>query len=212
MRRRGRIVAAVTFRGSSALLLAVCLIGSSGCGEPLFRPTGTAEPDARGRADSERDVTRDGVPGARSDAGQTGSPSPSSSPSSPHEKPPVVHVEGDAARYDLGNVPPESVHRVRFVIRNADRRPLAIRRIASDCECIETVDPPESIPAGGEATVVAKFTAPKALVPYETRLMLLTDRDDRRVISLVIKARMVEQGEGNPTASEDGGAPEAEAR
>jgi hypothetical protein len=104
---------------------------------------------------------------------------------------PPISVEGTEGSIDLGNVTPGSVHQMIFLVPNPAGKPLAVTKIRSDCACIRAIDPPQTIPAGGQEPVQVRYEAPKQEIPYKTRLILVTDSPDRRIISLWVKSRSV---------------------
>lgn len=103
-----------------------------------------------------------------------------------------ARVTGTEARIDLGTIAAGSEHRMAFHVRNEKESPIRIRKITRDCECIRAVNPPETLEPG-DTTIDVVFEAPKVAVPYKTRLVLVTDAPDRRLISLWVNSRTVKE-------------------
>ncbi len=104
---------------------------------------------------------------------------------------PVAKVTGEEATLDLGDISPNSTHRMAFDVVNTTDTDLKVESIQSDCKCISAVSPPQTLPAGQTTRINVVYEAPEAALPYKTRLTVVTDSGERRFISLWVKSRSV---------------------
>lgn len=102
---------------------------------------------------------------------------------------PVVPVASAAGGHDFGFVGPGTVHYVAFNLRNPAGTPLKLRKVHSECGCMQVVDPPAVIPAGGEAAVKVRLAAPKKTLTYSKRVIVLPE-GNRPAIALQVSARV----------------------
>lgn len=100
--------------------------------------------------------------------------------------PAAIQVDSKEASVDLGPVQPASKHTIVFQVNNAADKPLFFRTVRGECECINAVEPPLRVEANGSAKITVDFVAPKEAVDYKTRLIILTDSPERKLISLYV--------------------------
>lgn len=129
-------------------------------------------------------------------AGCDGSPEQAvpaqSAASEKYEVPCDFSKEGVA---DLGYIEPESSHELTYVLHAPEDHAIVSIQIESDCPCVETIDIPESIPAGQSTPLVIRFKAPNKILHYQQDLTILTAQgriqggDKTGKIWLTIQAR-----------------------
>jgi hypothetical protein len=168
----------------------LCFVAAGGCEEKEQTSVSTRSRTsdtaiAAPRADG-GDDTREATEAEPSKAADDGGKSDESTM-------PITRVEGTEGLIDLGEIPPESEHRMAFDVVNKGNRDLKIRSIRRDCECISAIKPPKVIPAGKTVRVIVKYAAPDVALPYKTRLTVVTDSSDRRFISLWVKSKSVRE-------------------
>jgi len=106
--------------------------------------------------------------------------------------PTVVKVTGTEAVGKLGDVAAGGERIIVFVIDNPRDQVVQIRKVRSDCACTSVVDQPTQIDPHGSARLTLRFQAPPATaaIPAEERILVQTDDPDRKMIWLVIQARI----------------------
>lgn len=104
---------------------------------------------------------------------------------------PVAKVVGNVAQHDLGPVRPATVHLMTFAIDNPGERPVAIRQIVPDCNCITAVDPPKELAAGKTTNVAARFVVPNYAGPYLSQLTVMTTDPNRKLVYLRVVCEVV---------------------
>lgn len=164
-------------------LLAGCENGQGNGRNVTSRPQGSpSQQSSPGTAESQSSEAN------ADEAAMTSGPAEPESFESPL---PAATVTADEAVIDLGQIRPNTTHRMAFDIVNAGDAALAVEGIRRDCECISAVSPPQTLPAGKTTRVNVVYEAPDAAVPYKTRLTVVTDSPQRRFISLWVKSQSV---------------------
>lgn len=115
----------------------------------------------------------------------TPAPAAPSTPSPPSAPVPVVAT--DQPGIDLGYVEPGARRTIEFKVANASARSLKIVSVRTECDCLQPMATPPSIPPKGSATIRADFKAFNEPSDYAKRLILTTDDPARGVITLEVK-------------------------
>lgn len=117
-------------------------------------------------------------------------PAPEAAP--PEASPGVLRMTlaDRQARYDFGYVQSLSKHTMTLVIRNTLSRPVAIRKIVSECTCISAEVPQAAIPAGGAVRIPMDFAAPKQTSVYSKRVLIWTSEPTVGKLVLRVTARV----------------------
>ena len=102
----------------------------------------------------------------------------------------VIRVKGSRAEHDFGYVEPESKHSVIFAVENQSKDPVRIRRVRSECKCINVPDPPDVLAAAQTTNVRVDLEAPKEPASYTETVVLETEDPKNPMIVLAIKARV----------------------
>lgn len=92
--------------------------------------------------------------------------------------------------HDLGYIEPNSVHTVEFILANPSDEPVTIKNIRPECTCMEPVDPPRVIEAGGFAILNVKFVALESAMHYSKQIRVEFDGADMRFATLTLRARI----------------------
>jgi hypothetical protein len=135
------------------------------------------------------------VVGCSGSAGTTDSPTSTrdaaSGQAQPVASPPVAVASGTDALIDVGKVRAGTQHDVTFIIENPSDKPLRIRAIRGDCECIHTKDAPTEIPAHGSVEVHGTYEVPDTVTDYVAALIVLTEDPQRKMIALKVKSHRI---------------------
>jgi hypothetical protein len=101
----------------------------------------------------------------------------------------MVTVRGADGFADLGPVPLGSTHVVTFVIENPSDQAIHFKTVRSECECIKAEAQPAGVEAHGSVRIPVRYKSPQVAKDYESRVIIVTDDPDRRVIALRVASK-----------------------
>ncbi len=100
----------------------------------------------------------------------------------------VERVLGEKAEFDFGYVPTKAKREVIFLIDNPTTEPVKIRKIRSECKCMNVSEPPKDLAAKSSTAVKVVLVAPAKSSKYAKRILVVTADRKRSFLSLMVKA------------------------
>ncbi|MFT5618265.1 MAG: hypothetical protein ACI85I_001497 [Arenicella sp.] len=107
------------------------------------------------------------------------------------KKQPEIIVENRMGSYDFGTIQQDSTLEMRFTIQNLGNKKLKIRKISSNCDCIEFVNNFSKISRRKEQTLIVRLK-PDRLGFFNKRVSIISNDRDNDSLRLELEGEVVE--------------------